>query len=477
MIDRALLDVTSTSTGRTFTVSANIPNPHFTGMGQKYGTNDNINFIVPGSLLPAGSYSFRARLFNGPEVISTVNFGGNTYSFTRTQDVRILVVLPDYLAYERTPDELGLLFDYLDDVARALPIRNGWGIPGDDAGLQVTLRPFEPVCDGTFPSPFPNCGPSQTEVDSDVSARFKWRLVQDRASGQLRTQMPSFVTDSVPCPGRNTLSYLDDGSGNLRTVLVPGTFLYFPGFLPNTADPTFDLNYDGRLDATDLAPYVAEFFNGRTGAWSQDLSQLRPGDIVHNFVDSNTDPTLNRNCVFNTGEQQAPFTEGMLVSWMIQKARVLADAANVRFGAYAIWPGMDQAGTAGGTSYGDTFWAVLKPWPTFHHELGHGFGLVSSQAPNFDGCCHSRNFNVNDPRGFNVIRGISLGSANSIMSGQGISPPYYGSMFEAVDYTSIFNQLRESPLSSGRSTGGDASFSDAVPAQCLRGQTGSFSTD
>src|SRR5262249_106253 len=66
-IDRARLDITQHSTGETFTIGAVIPNPIFANITQQYAEHQNINFYIPGDMLPEGFYTFRAYLFNGPQ--------------------------------------------------------------------------------------------------------------------------------------------------------------------------------------------------------------------------------------------------------------------------------------------------------------------------------------------------------------------------------------------------------------------------
>src|SRR5262249_29734874 len=149
-VDRAVLDVTAQSTGRTFSVGAVIPNPLFSNTAQRYTENDNINFYLTGQSLPEDSYHFSARLYSGSALLYTETFNNTSYHFTKTDDLKLLVVLPDFFRYERPLSDLALLSDYLSDLARVYPVRDGWGLLGDPKGIQVSLRLFEPVCDGTF---------------------------------------------------------------------------------------------------------------------------------------------------------------------------------------------------------------------------------------------------------------------------------------------------------------------------------------
>jgi hypothetical protein len=435
-ITHAVLTVSARDTSTTFTVNAIIPNVIFTNVNQRYTENDNINFYLPGAMVPAGRYSFSAQLFDGSTLLTTVDLPGGVYVFSRTQDLKLMVVLPDISRYGQTLSDLALLSDYLDDMARVFPVRDGWGLVGDQKGLQVSLRFFEPVCDGSFP-PFPNCGPSQEEITPgnsqfDPLSWFKWKLVQPQTTGQLRTVcVPVFTT--IPCQGTANFRYPNNGSGGFATMLVPSAFVYFPGWPPNTADSAYDLNYDGRIDASELSLYVSEFFNNSTGTWSTNISQLQPGDVVHNFVDSDRDipPQLD------PGETPSPFTQVKLVSWMRQKARALADASGINYAAYVVWQGMDQQGTGGGAGDygGNTMWAVLKQWPAFHQEFGHVLGLVPPGSPNAapGNLMHSKNFVITDPRSFDILRRKALTNPISVMAA-GLGTPYYNSLLETYEY-------------------------------------------
>jgi hypothetical protein len=447
-IDRALLEVRRPD-NTYFTVPAEIPNPLFSNTTQQFSENTNINFYVSGNLLPAGVYAFTVHLYNGATSVATVNFDNRFYTFVQTPDLSLMIVLPDIIRYQRSLSDFVMLFDYLDDMARLFPVRDGWGLRGDSKGIQVSLRFFEPICDGSFPPTFPNCGPTQDEMDSDRIAPFKWNLVQPRATGQLRTLMPPFTTISIPCPGRNALYTYPNPAGRLALEFVPGIFVYFPGWLPNTADPIYDLNYDGEIDATELSAFVSEYYDTRRNDWSDILVNLQPGDVIHSFVDR------NRNCKFDNGEAQAPFTQKKLVTWMYQKARALADVANMTYSGYVLWLDMDKSGTAGGTTSGHQFWAVLGKGAAFQHEFGHEQGMVASASPNSNGSLHSIHCQLNNPFAFDVVRRKAIVDAISLM-GCGGAPDK--TLIEEWDYNNLADRLRSSAIVAGTASAGAEKF-------------------
>lgn len=492
-VDSAVLDVTP-SGGAPFTLNATILNPDITNGSPSYSEQDNINFYLPGPLINEGSYSFQARLYRCEPVaasqlagaatlpptacprgtsltlIMTVPFN-NSYSFWRTDDIRLVVVLPDRVAYNRPLTETAILADYLDDLARVFPVRDGWGNIGSNKGLQVVLRDREPVCNGNVG--VIDCGPTTHDLLSEnpteaAITRFSWNLIQANPAGQLRTlcqDSSGVITPptGVPCQfGSKPFRYPAGSGGGFATQFVPGTFLRTGGWTPNTAEPAYDLNNNGVIDLPSAAPsdaapqfgdvgyYVAEFSNDGGSTWLTDLRQMRPGALVHSFIDS------NRNNQYDSGEPAtAPIFTNRLVSWMIQKATAVRDRTNalnpngpqIPYAAYVIWPGMDRSGTGPGQAFGNAaLWAWLDQSPGFHQELGHLFGLVSPASPNYDGGRHSLNMLVNDPKGFDILRRKALIPPwISVMAGRGLYSPYTNALLECAEYTQVFNQLKLSP--------------------------------
>lgn len=483
-VDSAVLDVTRAN-GASFTVNASIPNPSIANGNQLYSENANLNFYVPGTLISEDAYSFSARLYRcnqppppsqavqaalarpclaGATLIRTVTFN-NPYNFWRTDDIRLMVVMPDWARYGRPLSELALLSDYLDDLARVFPVRDGWGNIGDAKGLQVVLRIREPVCDGTVG--VIDCRPDQADLDpqdpigSAITA-FTWNLVQPNPAGERRTlcqDSNGTITPAggVPCQsGAKPFRYINDGLGGFATQLVPDAFLRTGGWTPNTAESTYDLNDNGRIDVPtsprglgDVGYYVAEFSNDGGATWLTDLRQVRPGALVHSFIDTNRDGR------YEDGEPVAPVINNMLVSWMFEKATLLRDRYNalnpnsppINYAAFVIWPGMDRSGTGPGQASPsqNALWAWLDRSPGFHQELGHLFGLVAPSSPNYDGGGHSRNWQVNNPRGFDILRRKALAAPwNSVMAG-GLYSPYTNALMECAEYTQVFNQLKLSP--------------------------------
>jgi hypothetical protein len=486
-VTSAQLEVTANVGGitRTFAKQAVISTPIFSNDTKQFGENQNVNFYLLGNEIPAGTYTFVARLMDQDRLLQIVSFDQN-FVFSRTDDLRILLVLPDLFLYERPLAEVATLWDYLDDLARILPVRDNWGLLGDAAGLQIALRLFEPLCDGSYPPRLGDCGPTPEEVATDSWARFKWTIVQPRRAGQRRTAcqdsngtvIPNSVANGllrpVPCqalPGIvPPFRYVNDGSGRLATMVVSDAFLYFPGYAGNTADPTYDLDYDGTISTSELSAFVMEYSQDNGVTWRRDLTQLRPGDIVHSFVDSSP-----RNGALDPGEAVAPFIQGNLVGYMWAHPRSLLDAYNrlanngpkLRAAGYVIWPGMEHVGTAGGTGGVDSvgiggFWAWLDGRPVLFQEFGHSLGLVPANSPNSNAAGgdppHSRNRNVNDSRAFDPVRRKRLINPISVMNccppGSLASPTYSNSMLETAEYANVFNQLRSqlatavSPVSS-----------------------------
>jgi hypothetical protein len=438
-VDRAELDVVA-ATGPSFTVYASIPKPVFMNTTQAFTEKDNINFLIPGDRIPGGRYSFRVRLYNDGQLLPAVAIP-QTYWFTRTRDVQFAITMPS-ISYASL-DDFAMLDDYLKDLARVLPVRDGWGLLGDgEGGIQVRLTMNEFPCDGTMP--FPYCGDNAFNWSA-----FTWRLFQSNPAGQLVTiSAPAQQLPGCPTPPMNSgpaeWTFAASASGGIAGQLFSGPFFYFNGRAGSPA--AYDLNYDGVIDSRDLAPYVAEFYNLRTQSWDRDLTRFRPGDPVRKYVDS------NRNCAWDPGEPGVPFTNMQFEPWVFRRAQAAADAAGVRRGAFLIWRGLDPV-SGGGTANlnGTTLWASLVPWPAFHQEFGHLFGLVDPSSPNYDSK-NNPNHSVNqgtyvpgtatpDPRAFNIRTGLAILKAQSVMYGGGLSRGIETALLETYEYQFLFRKF------------------------------------
>ncbi|MBV7327073.1 IPT/TIG domain-containing protein [Chloroflexi bacterium TSY] len=136
------------NTPRTFIAfleQGDIPNNGWFCNSEKDPTeNGSIDFLIPGSEIPAGRHIIGAGFSTRFVTILSRELGA--YIFNRTADFRIHASVPDLP--NATMSQLGFLQRQLAALARTYPVRDGWGSLGSENGIQFTMRDY-PICDGT----------------------------------------------------------------------------------------------------------------------------------------------------------------------------------------------------------------------------------------------------------------------------------------------------------------------------------------
>jgi hypothetical protein len=127
IIDRVELEVIPES-GSPFTLTDPVVTNPVSNTTQQFLENANVNFYLEGSLLPAGAYKFKARLFHGTSLLREVDFG-TIYSFAATKDVRLLFVRPKDIPKSlfEDPTDGPTLQHALATFSRLYPVRKGIG--------------------------------------------------------------------------------------------------------------------------------------------------------------------------------------------------------------------------------------------------------------------------------------------------------------------------------------------------------------
>ena len=248
------------------------------------------------------------------------------------------------------------------------------------------------------------------------------------------------------------------GTGNtISAQLMAGQFWVGGGWLPSRHDSPFDENYNGQIDAFDLAFAVVEFedWNPATGQFnlSTNLSLVNPGDLIRSFNDA------NHNNQHDSGEAKSQLTKrgdnGQSLLWNIPNA-YMADynenaAIDAEFSGLLFMPGINAfMGPGQGRCYagcsepGYQFWSNVSDTTVFGQELGHSIGMVRQDSPNNNGGTHTVNSRITYvPAGYNTLtREVILGpDMRSIMFGTEQSPGK-NSFFEPFEYNQVYWFLR-----------------------------------
>jgi hypothetical protein len=241
------------------------------------------------------------------------------------------------------------------------------------------------------------------------------------------------------------------------TQLKMGQHWVGGGWLPSRHDAPFDENYNGQIDASDMAFTVVEFedWNATTGIFnlSTNLSLVNPGDLIRSFHDA------NNNNQHDSGEETSPILErgdhGQTLLWNIPNAYMAAynetAAIDAQFSGLLFMPGVNaymgpgQGRCNDGCSKpGYQFWTNVTDSTVFGQELGHSIGMVHRGSPNFDGGSHTINPRISYvPAGYNTLtREVVLGpDMLSIMFGTDRAPGK-NSFFEPFEYSQVYSFLR-----------------------------------
>jgi hypothetical protein len=249
------------------------------------------------------------------------------------------------------------------------------------------------------------------------------------------------------------------GAGNtILAQLQPGQFWVGGGWLPSRHDAPFDENYNGVIDASDLAFAVVEFedWDASTGTFnlSTDLNLVNPGDLIRSFQDT------NRNNQYDNGEAKSRIVQrgdnGQTLLWDIPNA-YMTDynknaAIDAEFSGLLFMPGINAfMGPGQGRCYdgcsqpGRQFWSNVSNTTVFGQEMGHSIGMVNQNSPNNNGGTHTVNPRINYvPAGYNTLaHAVVLGpDMLSIMYGTEQSPGM-NSFFEPFEYSQVYWFLRQ----------------------------------
>jgi ligand-binding sensor domain-containing protein len=248
------------------------------------------------------------------------------------------------------------------------------------------------------------------------------------------------------------------GNGNTFTTQTkPGLFWMGGGWLPSRHDAPVDENYNGVIDASDMAFFVIEMedWNSTTGGFSRstDLTLVGPGDLIRSFNDA------NRNNQHDNGETRSQFVQRgdnvQKLLWNIPHAYMTDYNATAMldadFSGLLFMPGINAfMGPGQGrcfdgcTKPGYQFWTNVSNTTVFGQELGHSLGMVHKDSPNNDGGTHTLNPRISYvPAGYNTTaRTVVLGpEMKSIMHGIEQSPAQE-SFFEPFEYSQVFWYLR-----------------------------------
>jgi hypothetical protein len=256
-----------------------------------------------------------------------------------------------------------------------------------------------------------------------------------------------------------------------QTYIQPGQFFLIDGAQGDMFDPPMDINYNGMIDADDLAHFVAEFddWNPATGDFttSQNFNLITPKDVLRNFIDE------NGNQAADPSDTWAPSLErhrDQYVRYAIYDVpRAYRDAFNAnspvdaQFSQVWLWNRANPFGFMGlgGQTVNDvSMWATMDASSAIVHETGHSTGLPHS-AESGDPSLPFGNI-PNIPYGYNtvehrVVLGVDL---RSVMAGSVVSP-IENVFFNPLQYHHVYDLFR-SQFSEGAARAASASATPVI---------------
>jgi ligand-binding sensor domain-containing protein len=252
------------------------------------------------------------------------------------------------------------------------------------------------------------------------------------------------------------------------TYIQPGQFFIPEGSGGRKHDPPFDLNYNGVIDQSDLAKFVAEFedWDPDTGEFvvSTDLTRLDPFDLIRNFRDANgngeaddSEPKsmyLNRETTWQSVVYDGPY------EYMTDYNKT--HSVDAKFSGWWLWDGVnpfDFRGIAGQAAGTDKHWADLTTNNVILHEMGHNMGLVDGDSPNSSGGGrHSKNqFIPPGVAGFDPVDQADVTYMRSIMW-KNAQSPLAKSFFEPFEYFELYKRFRNQASAAAMSVSNDLQF-------------------
>jgi ligand-binding sensor domain-containing protein len=144
-VDGALLRIYKLGSTTPELAYGTIPNNGWFSNKTKQFTQDgSIDFLLPGSMFQPGVYLFEVELSAGNHLLADRHFG-TAYYFEETADMRIHASAPGSAP---SVQQTALWIRQMQAMARAYPVRDGWGSLGMARGVQVAVQPYD-ECDGS----------------------------------------------------------------------------------------------------------------------------------------------------------------------------------------------------------------------------------------------------------------------------------------------------------------------------------------
>ncbi len=237
------------------------------------------------------------------------------------------------------------------------------------------------------------------------------------------------------------------GQGNeIQTQTIPGVFFSASGWGGNKFGMPHDENYDGDIDAADLAYYVQEIedWNAQTGEFerSGDLNAAGPGDLIRMFADQNgngrRDSGEPKASIWRRTDNADKVLYGLPAGQMRTYNDANADGVDAEYSGLLFFKRINPSMGPGRES-GERFWADIDTSTTIAHEFGHALGLVASNSVNSNGGSHSKNVRVPSiSAGYNFISmtAVISNGLRSIMW-PNIQSPVEQGFYEPAEYLDL----------------------------------------
>jgi ligand-binding sensor domain-containing protein len=196
-VDGALLRIYKLGGTTPELAHGSIPNNGWFKNKTKQFTQDgSIDFVLPGTMFPPGTYLFQIELSAGNHLLADRHFG-TAYYFEKTADMRIHASAPGPAP---NIQQTALWIRQMQAMARAYPVRDGWGSLGMPRGVQVMVQPYD-ECDG---SQMAHC----------KGSGYLWDFWQQNPTGQQRALLTeNNLSDTTISDGKVIWSIKKVGAG------------------------------------------------------------------------------------------------------------------------------------------------------------------------------------------------------------------------------------------------------------------------
>jgi hypothetical protein len=346
----------------------------------------SIHFWVPGDMLdPQGAYKFTFRPYAGLDPIGenlTPQCGSSEYFiFENTRPIELVVLPVEANIYSPLLDNhTEYVAKQIHALIRTFPVRD-YG----QKGLMLSeLSPFR-LCDGSLNSVVIN--PNYCK-----GTGFNWTFVK-RGTGfeLLRADTETVVDATINACNSNdhqiggrvksgaTFSYSD----------IPDLGIYLAGAHPSWEGAKYfvplDSDHDGSIDQSDLAHFIAEFYDNQTKQWTTDLTMYDQGETFRFFVDDDNDYCNDRFDDPQADIRQLWENEQAILWGPAEDARnAYCDEHSCnRFPLFSFWfpdefiPKDSRFGDIGpgqAKCPGSISWIKIRNASALPHELGHNVG-------------------------------------------------------------------------------------------------------